>query len=73
LRQQRVRSERLFDRSTVVKTLNHNLGYHELEDERRRSASPNGARSAWGDDVGEVDVVAEIIERTAMTRSDEDR
>lgn len=50
-------------RSRVVKSLNH-IGYHELEDDRRPSGSPE--RRALGvasDDPGAVDVVAEAIHR----------
>ncbi|MCW3064612.1 MAG: oxidoreductase, partial [Solirubrobacterales bacterium] len=51
------------DRSTVVKTLNH-IGYHELEDERRLTGSPERrALGVAGDDRDAVDVVAEVIER----------
>jgi len=50
-------------RSTVVKTLNH-IGYHELEDERRPTGSPERrALGVAGDDPRAVDVVAELIER----------
>jgi hypothetical protein len=49
--------------STVVKTLNH-IGYHELEDGRRPSGSPERrALGVAGDDPGAVEVVAELIER----------
>jgi predicted dinucleotide-binding enzyme len=50
-------------RSTIVKTFNH-TGYHELEDERRPSSSPD--RRALGvasDKPGALVVVANIIER----------
>ena len=50
-------------RSTVVKTLNQ-IGYHELDDERRPVGSPERrALGVAGDDPGAVDVVAEVIER----------
>jgi 8-hydroxy-5-deazaflavin:NADPH oxidoreductase len=50
-------------RSTIVKTLNH-IGYHELEDERRPTASPDRrALGVAGDDPAAVDVMAEVIER----------
>ena len=51
------------DRSTVVKTLNQ-IGYHDLEDQRRPVGSPE--RRALGvasDDSGALDLVAEIVER----------
>ena len=49
-------------RSTVVKTLNH-IGYHELEDERRPTASPDRrALGVAGDDPAAVDLMAEVIE-----------
>jgi predicted dinucleotide-binding enzyme len=51
------------ERSAVVKTLNH-IGYHELEDQRRPTGSPE--RRALGvasDDPGALGVVAEVIER----------
>jgi predicted dinucleotide-binding enzyme len=49
--------------STIVKTLNH-LGYHELEDECRPAGSPQRrALGVAGDDLGAVDVVADVIER----------
>jgi predicted dinucleotide-binding enzyme len=50
-------------RSTVVKTLNQ-IGYHDLEDERRLADSPE--RRALGvasDDSGALELVAEIVER----------
>jgi len=54
---------RRLPRSTVVKTLNH-LGYHELDDDRRPTGSPERrALGVAGDDPGAVDVVAEVIER----------
>jgi 8-hydroxy-5-deazaflavin:NADPH oxidoreductase len=49
--------------STIVKTLNQ-IGYHDLEDERRPVGSPD--RRALGvaaDDPAAVDVVSEVIER----------
>jgi predicted dinucleotide-binding enzyme len=50
-------------RSSIVKTLNH-IGYHELEDERRSVGSPDRrALGVAGDDLGAVDLVAEVIER----------
>jgi 8-hydroxy-5-deazaflavin:NADPH oxidoreductase len=55
--------QRRLVRSTVVKTLNH-IGYHELEDERRPTGSPERrALGVAGDDPRAVDVVAELIER----------
>jgi predicted dinucleotide-binding enzyme len=49
--------------STVVKTLNQ-LGYHDLEDERRPFGSPDRrALGVAGDDTGAVDAVSELIER----------
>jgi predicted dinucleotide-binding enzyme len=49
--------------SSIVKTLNH-LGYHELEDERRSTGSPDRrALGVAGDDLAAVDLVAELIER----------
>jgi predicted dinucleotide-binding enzyme len=51
------------DRATVVKTLNQ-IGYHELEDERRPVGSPDRrALGIAGDDPGALDIVAEVIER----------
>jgi predicted dinucleotide-binding enzyme len=50
-------------RSTVVKTLNH-IGYHELEDGRRPSGSPDRrALGVAGDDPDAVGLVADVIER----------
>jgi predicted dinucleotide-binding enzyme len=50
-------------RSTVVKTLNH-IGYHELEDDRRPSGSPDRrALGVAGDDPDAVDLMAEVVER----------
>jgi len=50
-------------RSTAVKTLN-DIGYHEPEDDRRPTGSPERrALGVAGDDPGAVDVVAEVIER----------
>jgi predicted dinucleotide-binding enzyme len=50
-------------RSTVVKTLNH-IGYHELEDDRRPSGSPDRrALGVAGDDPDAVDVMADVVER----------
>jgi predicted dinucleotide-binding enzyme len=50
-------------RSTIVKTLNH-IGYHELEDGRRPSGSPDRrAVGIAGDDPDAVGVVAAVIER----------
>jgi predicted dinucleotide-binding enzyme len=55
-------AERL-GRSTVVKTFNH-IGYHELEDDRRPSGSPDRrALGVAGDDPDAVDVMAEVVER----------
>jgi predicted dinucleotide-binding enzyme len=55
-------ARRLAD-STIVKTLNH-LGYHELDDDRRRAGSPDRrALGVAGDDPAAVTVVAELIER----------
>jgi predicted dinucleotide-binding enzyme len=49
--------------STVVKTLNQ-IGYHELEDNRRPVGSPERrALGVAGDDPGAVDIVAGVIER----------
>jgi predicted dinucleotide-binding enzyme len=51
------------DRATVVKTLNQ-IGYQELEDERRPVGSPDRrALGIAGDDPGALDIVAEVIER----------
>ena len=55
--------QRRLARSTIVKTLNQ-IGYHDLEDERRPAGSPD--RRALGvasDDPGAADVVAELIDR----------
>jgi predicted dinucleotide-binding enzyme len=50
-------------RSTIVKTLNQ-IGYHDLEDERRPVGSPDRrALGVAGDDAGAVDAVSEVIER----------
>jgi 8-hydroxy-5-deazaflavin:NADPH oxidoreductase len=50
-------------RSTIVKTLNQ-IGYHDLEDERRPVGSPDRrALGVAGDDTGAVDAVSEVIER----------
>jgi 8-hydroxy-5-deazaflavin:NADPH oxidoreductase len=55
--------QRRLIRSTVIKTLNH-IGYHEMEDGRRRAGSPERrALGVAGDDPHAVDVVAEVIER----------
>jgi predicted dinucleotide-binding enzyme len=49
--------------STIVKTLNQ-IGYHDLEDERRPVGSPDRrALGVAGDDPGAVDAVSEVIER----------
>jgi predicted dinucleotide-binding enzyme len=49
--------------STVVKTLNQ-IGYHELEDNRRPVGSPERrALGVAGDSPGAVDIVAGVIER----------
>ncbi|HEX9335677.1 MAG TPA: NAD(P)-binding domain-containing protein, partial [Pseudonocardiaceae bacterium] len=49
--------------STIVKTLNQ-IGYHELEDERRPVGSPQRrALGVAGDDPGAVDVMADVVER----------
>lgn len=49
--------------STVVKTLNH-LGYHQLEEERRPTDSPQRrALGVVGDDAESVNIVAEVIDR----------
>jgi predicted dinucleotide-binding enzyme len=49
--------------STVVKTLNQ-IGYHELEDNRRPVGSPERrALGVAGDDPGAVDIVVGVIER----------
>jgi predicted dinucleotide-binding enzyme len=50
-------------RSTIVKTLNQ-IGYHDLEDERRPVGSPDRrALGVAGDDTGAVDAVSKVIER----------
>jgi predicted dinucleotide-binding enzyme len=50
-------------RSTIVKTLNQ-IGYHDLEDERRPVGSPDRrALGVAGDVAGAVDAVAEVLER----------
>jgi predicted dinucleotide-binding enzyme len=50
-------------RSTIVKTLNQ-IGYHDLEDERRPVGSPDRrAVGVAGDDAAAVDTVSEVIER----------
>ena len=50
-------------RSTIVKTLNQ-IGYHDLEDERRPVGSPDRrAVGVAGDDAAAVDMVSEVIER----------
>jgi predicted dinucleotide-binding enzyme len=50
-------------RSTIVKTLNQ-IGYHDLEDERRPFGSPDRrAVGVAGDDAAAVDTVSEVIER----------
>jgi len=50
-------------RSTIVKTLNQ-IGYHDLEDDRRPVGSPDRrALGVAGDDTGGVDAVSEVIER----------
>jgi predicted dinucleotide-binding enzyme len=54
---------RRLPRSTIVKTLNH-IGYHDLEDGRRPTGSPE--RRAVGvasDDTGAVNTVADVIAR----------
>jgi 8-hydroxy-5-deazaflavin:NADPH oxidoreductase len=49
--------------STIVKTLNQ-IGYHDLEDERRPVGSPDRrALGVAGDDTGAVDFVSEVVER----------
>jgi predicted dinucleotide-binding enzyme len=49
--------------STIVKTLNQ-IGYHDLEDERRPVGSPDRrSLGVAGDDPGAVDAVSELIER----------
>jgi predicted dinucleotide-binding enzyme len=54
---------RRLSESTIVKTLNQ-IGYHDLEDERRPVGSPDRrALGVAGDDTGAVDAVAEVIER----------
>jgi predicted dinucleotide-binding enzyme len=54
--------ERLAE-STVIKTLNQ-LGYHQLDEERRPEGSPERrAVGVAGDDPDAVDVVADIVER----------
>jgi predicted dinucleotide-binding enzyme len=54
--------QRRLVRSRVVKTLNH-IGYHELEDERRPTGSPERrALGVAGDDPYAVDVAAELVE-----------
>jgi predicted dinucleotide-binding enzyme len=48
--------------STIVKTLNQ-IGYHDLEDERRPVGSPDRrAVGVAGDDRGAVDAVSQVIE-----------
>jgi 8-hydroxy-5-deazaflavin:NADPH oxidoreductase len=55
--------QRRLTRSTVVKTLNQ-IGYHDLEDERRPAGSPERrAIGVAGDDPGAAGVVAEVIEQ----------
>jgi predicted dinucleotide-binding enzyme len=50
-------------RSTIVKTLNQ-IGYHDLEDQRRYVGSPDRrAVGVAGDDAAAVDTVSEVIER----------
>jgi predicted dinucleotide-binding enzyme len=50
-------------RSRIVKTLNQ-IGYHDLEDERRPVGSPDRrALGVAGDDTAAVDAVSEVIER----------
>ena len=50
-------------RSTIVKTLNQ-IGYHDLEDERRPVGSPDRrAVGVAGDDASAVDTVSKVIER----------
>jgi predicted dinucleotide-binding enzyme len=54
---------RRLSRSTIVKTLNQ-IGYHDLEDERRAVGSPDRrALGVAGDDTDAVDAVSEVIER----------
>jgi len=54
---------RRLSRSTIVKTLNQ-IGYHDLEDERRPVGSPDRrALGVAGDDTAAVDAVADVIER----------
>ena len=49
--------------STIVKTLNQ-IGYHDLEDERRPVGSPDRrAVGVAGADAAAVDMVSEVIER----------
>ena len=49
--------------STIVKTLNQ-IGYHDLEDQRRPVGSPDRrALGVAGDDTAAVDAVAGVIER----------
>jgi predicted dinucleotide-binding enzyme len=49
--------------STIVKTLNQ-IGYHDLEDERRPVGSPDRrAVGVAGDDAAAVDLVSDVIER----------
>ncbi len=50
-------------RSTIVKTFNQ-IGYHDLEDERRPVGSPDRrAVGVAGDDAAAVQTVSEVIER----------
>jgi predicted dinucleotide-binding enzyme len=50
-------------RSTIVKTFNQ-IGYHDLEDERRPVGSPDRrAIGVAGDDAAAVDTVSDVIER----------
>jgi predicted dinucleotide-binding enzyme len=54
---------RRLPRATIVKTLNQ-IGYHDLEDERRPVGSlDRRAIGVAGDDPDAVDVVEEVIER----------
>jgi predicted dinucleotide-binding enzyme len=54
---------RRLSQSTIVKTLNQ-IGYHDLEDQRRPADSPDRrALGVAGDDTPAVDAVSEVIER----------
>jgi predicted dinucleotide-binding enzyme len=53
---------RRLSRATVVKTLNH-LGYHQLDEESRRSGAPDRrALAVAGDDSAAVELVVKFID-----------